>query len=809
MSGNGKQSVAGHGTEILVLFLVWALAIALFAVFFTYSADDPGWNNSNILLDGASPDNIGGIVGAYIADLGIYTFGYFVAFIPLCIAQFGWNYTRRWTKKGDNPIVVSILFFVGIILAMIGGCGLEYLYFPATPPNDFSGGILGFEVTRNAANLIGPNWNLIALLFIAFFILGTAAVGIIPWNHILNTTGSLFLATCKFLLVPKSASKRTKVPKEVAAEHSEEPVAEKRDRAKKRPLKRFSSENSGDRVREKKTKSRDKPDPSIDRKTKRVEPTIVPIDDAGLVDKKQARSPTLVRQDEGAPQSTEEKETPVRSEKIEKAKPVFPKTSLLDPSNKYSNAYSEQEINDMGGKIETMLKDFNVIVEVRKAHPGPVITQFEIEPAAGTKASQIVGLSADLARTLTVQSVRVVDNIPGSPYIGIEVPNKKREMVRLIDGLESADYKNSDHPLTLILGKDIRGTTVLSNLAAMPHLLIAGTTGAGKSVCLNAILLSFLFKSTPDNLRLIMIDPKMLEFSIYEGIPHLLTPVITDMNKTENALRWCIAEMERRFRLMAELGVRNLDNLNDMIRKSKKPIPDPLNKDPETAETLKPLPYIVFIIDELSDLIMVMGKKAEELIIRIAQRARAAGIHLIVATQRPSTDVIRGVLKANIPTRIGFKVASNADSRTILDQVGAENLLGAGDMLFLPPGSASLMRVHGAFVSDDEVKRVVDSVKHASKPDYDESVTAAISTTEAMGGFDGASAAQGEEDELYNKAVDFVIRSRRPTISSVQRFLRIGYNRAARLIETMEEAGVIGPVQAGGKREVLVPPPED
>ena len=712
-------------------------------------------------------------------------------------------------KKGDNPILVSILFFVGIILAMIGGCGLEYLYFPATTPNYESGGILGFEVTRNAAIFIGPNWELVAFLFITFFILGTAAIGIIPWNHILNTTGSLFLATCKFLFVPKSVRKETKVSKEAIADDPKEQIEEIKHKTAKRPLKRLTTEKPGATFRKKEIKSRDKPSPTPTRKTKRVEPTIVPIGNAGLVDKNRVRSPTLAQQDKNSPPLPVENETLVRPEQEKESKPVFPKTSLLDPSNKYSNAYSEQEIYDMGDKIETMLKDFNVVVEVRKAHPGPVITQFEIEPAAGTKASQIVSLSADLARTLTVQSVRVVDNIPGSPYVGIEVPNKKREMVRLIDGLESEDYKKSVHPLTLILGKDIRGTTVLSDLAAMPHLLIAGTTGAGKSVCLNAILLSFLFKSTPENLRLIMIDPKMLEFSIYEGIPHLLTPVITDMNKTENALRWCIAEMERRFRLMAELGVRNLDNLNDTIRKSKKAIPDPLSQDPETADVLKPLPYIVFIIDELSDLIMVMGKKAEELIIRIAQRARAAGIHLIVATQRPSTDVIRGVLKANIPTRIGFKVASNADSRTILDQVGAENLLGAGDMLFLPPGSASLMRVHGAFVSDDEVKRVVDSVKHASKPTYDESVTAAISSTDGVGSFGGASIAQGEEDELYSKAVDFVIRSRRPTISSVQRFLRIGYNRAARLIETMEEAGVIGPVQAGGKREVLVPPPED
>ena len=487
-------------------------------------------------------------------------------------------------------------------------------------------------------------------------------------------------------------------------------------------------------------------------------------------------------------------------------------TAILDPSNSSAHAYSDEEMLRMAEKIEKMLAEFNVEVQVRGAHPGPVITQFEIEPAAGIRANQVINLANDLARTLVVPSVRVVDNIPGSSYLGLEVPNKTREVVRLVDGLESKEYKNSGNdPLTVVLGKDIRGQTVISSLASMPHLLIAGTTGAGKSVCLNAILLSFLFKSTPEQLRLIMVDPKILEFSVYEGIPHLLAPVITDMNKTENALRWCISEMERRFSLMASLGVRNMQNYNDHLRKSKTPVMNPNPTTLEDSEPLKLFPYIVFVIDELADLIMVMGKKAEELIIRIAQRARAAGIHLIVATQRPSTDVIRGVLKANIPTRIAFKVASNADSRTILDQTGAEHLLGKGDMLFIPPGSASVIRVHGAFVSDDEVKRVVDQLKLDSETNYDEGVELALSgQTEGNASSEySGNAVDDDEESLYMQALDFVLRTRKPTISAVQRHLRVGYNRAARFIERMEDAGAISAVQAGGKREVLLPPPEN
>ena len=808
MVGSLKVAVMQQRGELFISLLLWALALSLFAVFFTYSVDDPGWNNGNAVAD---PNNIGGVIGAYVADVGFYAFGYFVLFIPICIAQFGWNYLKRWTRHGNNQILLSILFFIGVIVAMISGCGLEYLYFSnPVAPNYYSGGILGYVITGKAAMYLGHDQNLIALSFIAMLVLGTAAVGLLPLHRVLDITGYWFLTACRFMFIPKSFRMNRNIQQTAEVE-------KKKTRARK-PEKKMPSvtkvppvlrTKSDDDAPQSTTKRRTDSPPK--RGKERVEPLIVPIESDILTDVKRTKQPIVPARDNGEPselpKSTEAKPPKADDTQPESQPPAFPETSLLDPSNRYKDAYSEEEINHMGGKIEAMLLDFNVEVKVRKAHPGPVITQFEVEPAAGTKASQIVSLSTDLARTLTVQSVRVVDNIPGSSYIGIEVPNKKRETVRLIDGLESDDYKKSDHPLTLILGKDIRGRTVISNLAAMPHLLIAGTTGAGKSVCLNAILLSFLFKSNPDSMRLIMVDPKMLEFSVYEGIPHLLAPVITDMNKTENALRWCIGEMERRFRLMAQLGVRNLDNLNDTIRKSNTPIPDPFANDPE--QPLETLPYIVFVIDELSDLIMVMGKKAEELIIRIAQRARAAGIHLIVATQRPSTDVIRGVLKANIPTRIGFKVASNADSRTILDQTGAENLLGAGDMLFLPPGSAALMRVHGAFVSDDEVKRVVDSIKHANDPDYDDSVTSSPDNDAGTGSFGGATVTQGEDDELYNSAVDFVIRSRRPTISSVQRHLRIGYNRAARIIETMEESGVISAVQAGGKREVLVPPPGD
>ncbi|MDD5035831.1 MAG: DNA translocase FtsK, partial [Methylococcaceae bacterium] len=451
--------------------------------------------------------------------------------------------------------------------------------------------------------------------------------------------------------------------------------------------------------------------------------------------------------------------------------------------------------------------------------PGPVITRFEIQPAPGVKASRISGLAKDLARALSVTSVRVVEIIPGKTVIGLEIPNEEREMVLLYTVLSSDLYRHSESSLTLVLGKDIGGAPVVANLAKMPHLLVAGTTGSGKSVAVNVMILSMLFKAGPDAVRMIMIDPKMLELSIYEGIPHLLTPVVTDMKEAANALRWSVAEMERRYKLMSMVGVRNLEGFNQKVRdaiEAGAPLPDPLwnpnlaVSEEETPPPLSPLPFIVIIIDELADMMMIVGKKVEELIARLAQKARAAGIHLVLATQRPSVDVLTGLIKANIPTRLSFQVSSRIDSRTIIDQGGAEALLGNGDMLFLPPGSGIPMRAHGAFVSDQEVHNVVEFLKRTGKPDYIEEITR---FTEDGGDFAGGSRSGGESSEesdaLYDEAVRFVTESRKASISSVQRRFKIGYNRAARMIEDMEKAGIVGPAETNGSRSVLAPPPPD
>ncbi|MDH5276076.1 MAG: DNA translocase FtsK, partial [Gammaproteobacteria bacterium] len=454
--------------------------------------------------------------------------------------------------------------------------------------------------------------------------------------------------------------------------------------------------------------------------------------------------------------------------------------------------------------------------------PGPIVTRFELAPAPGVKVSQISNLSKDLARSLSAISVRVVEVIPGKPTVGLEIPNESREMVTLGEILRSRAYEEMSSPLTLALGKDIGGKSVVADLQRMPHLMIAGTTGSGKSVGINAMVLSLLYKSTPDEVRMIMIDPKMLELSVYEGIPHLLAPVVTDMKESANALRWCVAEMERRYRLMASLGVRNMSGYNRKVRQALdkgEPIPDPLvgtdyapklNLD-GTVPTLTPLPHIVVIIDELADMMMIVGKKVEELIARLAQKARASGIHMVIATQRPSVDVITGLIKANIPTRIAFQVSAKVDSRTILDQSGAESLLGHGDMLFLPPGTGMPLRVHGAFVSDQEVHRVVQQLKGTGPPEYLEEITEGPAM--ALPGISGETPApgdvEGEDDPLYDQAVRIVCETRRASVSGIQRRLKIGYNRAARLVESMEAAGLVGQLQSNGFREVLAPPPPE
>ncbi|BBB26285.1 DNA translocase FtsK [Amphritea japonica] len=493
----------------------------------------------------------------------------------------------------------------------------------------------------------------------------------------------------------------------------------------------------------------------------------------------------------------------------------IPSMDLLDaPELKQGHCYSDEQLEQMSRLLESKLKDFGIVAEVVEVNPGPVITRFEMQPAPGVKASRITNLARDLARSMAVMSVRVVEVIAGKSVIGIEIPNEERQMVRLSEVLNSKPYKEASSKLTLGLGNDIAGNPVVANLAKMPHLLVAGTTGSGKSVGVNAMLLSLLFKATPDEVRLMLVDPKMLELSIYEGIPHLLAPVITDMKEAAGGLRWCVAEMERRYKLMSKMGVRNIAGYNDKVTEARErgaPLLDPLwNPEEEglpsdaPAPYLETLPYIVVCIDEFADMMMVVGKKVEELIARIAQKARAAGIHLILATQRPSVDVITGLIKANIPTRIGFQVSSKIDSRTVLDQSGAEHLLGNGDMLYLPAGSSLPNRVHGAFVSDDEVHRVVEAWKKIGAPDY--LITDLSDVVEGGGGFAGGDS-DDEQDALYDDAVAFVTETRKASISSVQRKLKIGYNRAARMIESMEAAGVVTQAGHNGAREVLAPPP--
>jgi S-DNA-T family DNA segregation ATPase FtsK/SpoIIIE len=505
------------------------------------------------------------------------------------------------------------------------------------------------------------------------------------------------------------------------------------------------------------------------------------------------------------PQSTRavtEKQAPLFSDLPDSP---LPPLHLLDPADEAVETASAEALEYTSLMIERKLAEFGVEVKVVSASPGPVITRYEIEPAIGVKGSQIVNLSKDLARTLSVISIRVVEAIPGKHTMGLEIPNPKRQIVRLSEILGSQAYHDSASPLTITLGKDIAGNPVVADLGKMPHLLVAGTTGSGKSVGVNAMILSLVYKSDPSAVRMIMVDPKMLELSIYEGIPHLLAPVVTDMKQAASALNWCVAEMERRYKLLSAVGVRNLASYNQKVRDAKKagtPLTHPFSLTPDNPEPLETMPMIVVMIDELADLMMVVGKKVEELIARLAQKARAAGIHLILATQRPSVDVITGLIKANIPTRIAFQVSSKIDSRTILDQMGAEALLGQGDMLYLPPGTGLPQRVHGAFVSDNEVHRVVDYLKSLGEPEYIEGV---LESPEEAGEGGNEFGEAAEADPLYDQAVAYVLKSRRASISSVQRQLRIGYNRAARMIEDMERAGLVSSMQSNGNRDVLAP----
>ena len=563
---------------------------------------------------------------------------------------------------------------------------------------------------------------------------------------------------------------------------------------------------------ERKEESLEIQEPKIDIKAKPlyVEPELKAVTPLNIVKKS---APAMVAKPAEKSEPKREQKTSFESKHV-----GLPALSMLEPANPNPEmGYSEEVLENLSRMIERKLAEFGIEVKVVAVYPGPVITRFELDLAAGIKVSKLVTLSKDIARALSFVSIRIVEAIPGKSYVGLEIPNQKRETVRLREILDSTEYEAAKSPLSLGLGKDIGGHPVIVDLAKMPHLLVAGTTGSGKSVGLNAMLLSLLYKSTPEDVRLILVDPKMLELAMYDGIPHLLTPVITDMKHAANALRWAIGEMERRYRLMSQLGVRNLAGYNQKIRDTKEKgesIKDPLwDKDKaEPAPDLTTLPYIVVLIDEFADMMMVVGKKVDELIARLAQKARAAGIHLILATQRPSVDVITGLIKANIPTRIAFQVSSRIDSRTILDQQGAEQLLGHGDMLYMEPGMGIPVRIHGAFVADDEVRRVVDDLKARAEPVYLEAITQGGDNPANIPGLDlGDEGSNGNSgvDELFDQAVDIVAKTRRASISNVQRRLKIGYNRAATILEQMEEQGMVSAMESNGTREVLLPPVEE
>jgi DNA segregation ATPase FtsK/SpoIIIE, S-DNA-T family len=743
------------------LWVFGALALILWVALFTYSPSDPGFSHAT---GTAEVSNSVGRVGALASDLLFNLFGRPAYLFTVMVAYFGWIIFRE--QKARQPLTKAdyALRFGGFVATLVTSCALATLHFSPIGFRETAGGIVGQVVGGGMASLM----KLLGASVLLFF-LWLASLSLflgISWLAIMDRIGRWCLR---------------------AWEAARAKLGEFRDRAE---AKRQMTARQDNTAAEKKRKA--------ERTPPRIEPVIAPL------------------------------EPSVRAEK-ERQVPLFeppsagelPPLSLLDDPPVQKQGYSDESLEAMSRLVELKLKDFNIDVEVVSVSPGPIITRFELDPAPGVKVSQISNLAKDLARSLSVVSVRVVEVIPGKSYVGLEIPNENRELVTLGEILKSRAYDELASPLTLALGKDIGGLSVVADLSRMPHLLIAGTTGSGKSVAINAMVLSLLYKAKPEHVRLIMVDPKMLELSVYEGIPHLLTPVVTDMKEAANALRWCVGEMDRRYRLMSSLGVRNISGYNRKVKdaiEAGKPIPDPMyvpppfedDEEPLERPTLTPLPFIVIIIDELADMMMIVGKKVEELIARLAQKARASGIHMLLATQRPSVDVITGLIKANIPCRIAFQVSAKVDSRTILDQMGAENLLGHGDMLYLPPGTSLPTRVHGAFVADHEVHAVVRYLKKSGSPRYiEEILDAPTGQTPGLAGLEvlPGDEADAEQDPLYDQAVQIVLETRKASISGVQRRLKIGYNRAARMVESMEQAGLVGPLQANGSREVLVPPP--
>ena len=700
------------------------------------------------------------MVGAWLSDVLLQLFGHVAWLLPLLILALGASLFFEREKAPTR--LVWLTRGVGLVMLLMAACGVATLHYGdagTLPAGVGAGGILGSVVGKTllvAFSFLGATVLMLGLMFAGWTLFAR-----VSWLTVMETTGRLTLLALR-AMAGFSGRRRERLEVSHARRERVSKVAAKTRRNPRRS------------------------------RPPRIEPVLTDIEPSPRVDRE--RQVVL----------------------FEPTGPRLPELAQLDAPSDRPPAMSAAALETMSRQVEAKLRDFGIDVEVVAVHPGPVITRFELQPSPGLKVSRVTALAKDLARSLSTISVRIVEIIPGKSVIGLEVPNEEVELVYLSEILSSADYDRSPSPVTLGLGKDIAGQPAVVDLARMPHLLVAGTTGSGKSVALNAMILSILYKSSADQVRLIMVDPKMLELSVYEGIPHLLAPVVTDMKDAANAFRWCIGEMERRYRLMSELGVRNITGYNRKVSdavKAGEPISNPVaqaDEDADLADALltEPLPLIVVVVDELADLMMVSGKKIEQLIARLAQKARASGIHLLLATQRPSVDVITGLIKANIPSRIAFQVSSRIDSRTILDQGGAEQLLGHGDMLHLAPGMQAPARIHGAFVSDQEVHRVVDQLKSDTEPDYVEGVLDGGEWPVEPGTGESA-AGDAESDPLYDEAVRMVTESGRASISGVQRRLKIGYNRAARMVEQMEAAGVVGPVQSNGSREVLAAPPPD
>ena len=719
----------------------------LAVILISYNNQDPSW--SHMASENTVVQNAGGAVGAWIADMLLYLFGFSAWWwVVLAFYSMWLVYLRLELTISERPFLLFNL--VGFALLLISSCALEaghLVALPATLPLT-DGGMLGNAVDGALRTMFGFAGS--SMLLLSLFAVGFSLFTGWSWIMITEKLGKNLINAYEWSINKYNDWQDRKVGKVVVQKREEFVEAERKRTEDRAPLE--------------------------------IKAPVVEIPQSERVQK--------------------EKQTTLFATDMDSS---LPPLHLLDVANNTVDLPSAETLDFTSRLIERKLMDFGIETKVLSAQPGPVITRFELEPAAGVKGSQITNLARDLARALSVVSIRVVETIPGKSCMGLEIPNPKRQIVFLSEIMGSQVYAEMHSPLAIAMGKDIAGKPVVADLAKMPHVLVAGTTGSGKSVAINALILSLLYKSEPSKVRMILIDPKMLELSVYEGIPHLLAPVVTDMRQAANALNWCVAEMERRYKLMSMLGVRNLAGYNQKIKEAEKAgekIPHPFSLTPDEPEPLEEMPMIVVMIDELADLMMVVGKKVEELIARLAQKARASGIHLVLATQRPSVDVITGLIKANIPTRVAFQVSSKIDSRTILDQMGAEALLGQGDMLYMPPGTGYPMRIHGAFVSDHEVHQVVNHLKAMGEPNYIEGIlTNETEGSSETGEFSSDSGA--EKDPLYDEAVNIVLTSRRASISSVQRQLRIGYNRAARLIEDMERAGLVSAMQTNGNREVL------